>query len=143
MQLSSFPKVVNLICEKPQLVPLFAVTAWSVWYQRNKTRLQEHSLPLDRISAFAKGYIQDFNNLGSPLHRSQRAAEKNWRPPVIGNMKTNYDGAMFDESDEAGIGVVIQNSDGEVMAALSKRFKSHLLWKFWSCWLRGKQYVSP
>lgn len=43
MQLSSFPKVVNLICEKPQLVPLFAVTAWSVWYQRNKTRLQEHS----------------------------------------------------------------------------------------------------
>ena len=38
-------------------------------------------------------------------------------------MKTNYDGAMFDESDEAGIGVVIQNFDGEVMVALSEKIQ--------------------
>ena len=38
-------------------------------------------------------------------------------------MKTNHDGAMFDESDEAGIGVVIQNFDGEVMAALSEKIQ--------------------
>lgn len=123
MQSSSFPEMVNLIHEKPQLVPLFAVIAWSVWYQRNKTCLPEQSLPLDKISTLAIGYIQDFNNLGSPLHRSRHATEKNWRPPVIGNMKTNYDGAMFDESDEAGIGVVIQNFNGEVMVALSEKIQ--------------------
>ena len=38
-------------------------------------------------------------------------------------MKTNYDGAMFSESDEAGIGVIIQNSDGEVMVTLSKKIQ--------------------
>lgn len=38
-------------------------------------------------------------------------------------MKTNYDGAMFGESDEAGIGVIIQNSDGEVMVTLSKKIQ--------------------
>ena len=36
MQSSSFPEVVNLIREKPQLVPLFVVATWSVWYQQNK-----------------------------------------------------------------------------------------------------------
>nr|POE67407.1 hypothetical protein CFP56_43650 [Quercus suber] len=37
--------------------------------------------------------------------------------------KTNYDGDMFDESDEAGLNVDIQNSEGQVMAALSKKIK--------------------
>ena len=37
--------------------------------------------------------------------------------------KTNYDGVMFDESDEAGLGVVIRNSEGQVMATLSEKIK--------------------
>lgn len=123
VQSSSFLEVVNLIHENPQLVPLFAVTAWSIWYHQNKTRLQEHSLPLDRISAFAKEYIRDFKNMGSPLHRSRHVTDKKWRPPITGNIKTNYDGAIFGELDEAGIEVVIQNSDGEVMATLLEKSK--------------------
>jgi len=30
---------------------------------------------------------------------------------------------MFDESDEAGLGVVIRNSEGQVMATLSEKIK--------------------
>ena len=33
---------------------------------------------------------------------------------------------MFGESDEAGIGVVIRNSNGEVRAALSEKIKKPL-----------------
>ena len=33
-------------------------------------------------------------------------------------MKTNYDGAMFAESNMAGIGVVVCNSDGRMLVAL-------------------------
>ena len=36
-------------------------------------------------------------------------------------MKTNYDGAMFGESDMARIGVVICNCEGQVLVALSKK----------------------
>lgn len=36
-------------------------------------------------------------------------------------LKTNYDGAMFRESDKARIGVVIQNSEGKVLATLSEK----------------------
>lgn len=38
-------------------------------------------------------------------------------------MKTNYDGTMFGESEKAGIGVVIGDSDGAVMAALTEKIK--------------------
>ena len=36
-------------------------------------------------------------------------------------MKTNYDGAMFAESNMARIGVVVRNSEGRVLAALSEQ----------------------
>ena len=38
-------------------------------------------------------------------------------------LKTNFDGAMFGESKKAGIGVVIRNFEGEVMAVLSEKIK--------------------
>ena len=37
--------------------------------------------------------------------------------------KTNFDGAMFPESDQVGIGVVIRNQAGQVMVALSERIQ--------------------
>ena len=36
-------------------------------------------------------------------------------------MKTNFDGAMFVESDQARIGVVVRNHRGYVMAALAEK----------------------
>ena len=38
-------------------------------------------------------------------------------------MKVNFDGAMFNERDEAGIGVIIRNPRGKVMAALSEKIQ--------------------
>ena len=34
--------------------------------------------------------------------------------------KTNFDGTMFDESDEVRVGIVVRTSLGEVMSALSE-----------------------
>ena len=36
-------------------------------------------------------------------------------------MKINFDGALFGESDCVGLGVVICNSNGKVLAALSEK----------------------
>ena len=37
--------------------------------------------------------------------------------------KTNFDGAMFSESDQVGIGVVVRNQAGQVMVAVSEKIK--------------------
>ena len=44
-----------------------------------------------------------------------------WKPLATGELKSNFDGAVFANTGEASIGVVIRNEFGEVMAALSKK----------------------
>ncbi|KAK9993927.1 hypothetical protein SO802_023630 [Lithocarpus litseifolius] len=51
----------------------------------------------------------------------QKAAAPKWQPPPKDTYKINYDGAVFSKSEEAGIGVVIRNERGEVMATLAEK----------------------
>ena len=44
-----------------------------------------------------------------------------WKPPDADCFKTNFEGAVFTDTGEAGIGVVIRNSKDEVMASLSEK----------------------
>ena len=41
------------------------------------------------------------------------------KPP--GDYKVNFDGAMFNESDEAGAGIVVRDSRGLVVAAMAEK----------------------
>ena len=41
--------------------------------------------------------------------------------PASATYKTNYDGAVFTESGEAGIGVEVRDARGEVIAVLSEK----------------------
>ena len=43
-----------------------------------------------------------------------------WRPPARDQFKVNVDGAVFKNRKRAGIGVVIRDKNGVVIAALSK-----------------------
>ena len=49
--------------------------------------------------------------------------KKKRRPPPQDCFKTNFDRALFNESDEASLGIVIQNSEGQVMATLLEKIK--------------------
>ena len=44
-----------------------------------------------------------------------------WTPPDDEYYKINFDGALFQADNCAGIGVVIGNGDGQVMASLSQQ----------------------
>ena len=43
-----------------------------------------------------------------------------WSPPPHLKVKVNFDGAVFNESNSAGIGVVIWDDLGQVMASMSE-----------------------
>ena len=83
-------------------------------------------MPLARIAGFAREYLRSFKTQGAHVSLStcsRLPSQKRWCPPPLDCFKTNYDGAMFDESDEAGLGVVIRNSKGQVMVALFEKIK--------------------
>ena len=83
--------------------------------------MQQPVLPLDRISSSACGYLFEFQKLRPKAAKQVRPAKKIWKPPDEGKVKANFDEAMFDELNEADIGKVVRNPQGEIMAALSKK----------------------
>ncbi|XP_075633993.1 uncharacterized protein LOC142606559 [Castanea sativa] len=44
-----------------------------------------------------------------------------WSPPIAQRYKINYDAATFVEDNQAGLGVVIRNSEGHAMASLTQQ----------------------
>ena len=48
--------------------------------------------------------------------------ETKWRPPQPGHYKVNVDGAVFAKKKQVGVGVIIGDSAGMVIAALSRNF---------------------
>ncbi|KAK9987412.1 hypothetical protein SO802_032363 [Lithocarpus litseifolius] len=100
---------------------LFAVTAWSLWRRRKKIRVEELATPLDKIPSEAQHYLHEFKsfNAAPMMSKPQRCIK--WKPLVADCFKTNFDGAVFADTGEASIGVVVRNSKGEVMASLLEK----------------------
>ena len=44
-----------------------------------------------------------------------------WKPPPWPRHKVNFDGAVFREDNSAGVGVVIQNEQGLLVAAMTDK----------------------
>ena len=53
----------------------------------------------------------------------KQSPRRKWLPPATTEFKANFDGAWFNESDEVGIGVVVRDSSGQVLATLSEKTK--------------------
>ena len=73
-----------------------------------------HILPL-----FVERKVE-FQNLHQAARTVQHRNHTRWKPPEPEVYKVNYDGATFADHRQAGIGVVIHNAEGSVMAALSQ-----------------------
>ena len=92
-----------------------------MWNRRNQVRLNETTCPLEQIHALSKDRKNEFQllhkSVGTPQHRNhvrRKLANQ-------GLYKVNYDGAIFVEQARAGIGVVIKNEDGAVMALMAQQ----------------------
>lgn len=79
---------------------------------------------LTYLTEFLKLYVassQPLTEIRTSHRGKAQSRKKRWIPPTEGEFKTNFDGAMFEENNNAGIGIIVRNSRGEVMAALSEK----------------------
>ena len=58
--------------------------------------------------------------MGSPKPLRRQTISRRLCPPAAGLVKINFDGAWYNELEKAGIGVVIRNGKGQVLAAMSE-----------------------
>ena len=98
---------------------LLAFTGWAIWNRRNQTRFKEAVCPINHILPLVKERKAEFQNLHPVTRTIQHRNHTRWKPSESDVYKVNYDGATFADQGRAGIGVVVQNSEGAVMVALS------------------------
>jgi hypothetical protein len=124
------------------LLPGF--TLWKIWKERNKRIFHSLSCPPETTWAKVKSLIQETvrskpwneaDQLGSPAelnilqhwqptasiqhqqsrHRGPSTSPTIWSPPPKHYIKANFDGASRGNPGPGGYGVVIRNSEGEIL----------------------------
>ncbi|KAK7828360.1 hypothetical protein CFP56_030324 [Quercus suber] len=116
----SFVDLFWLALQNSRGAELFITLCWFLWTRRNKSRVKEAVMLLEKLSDLAQQYLQEFQQLHGKSAIKQPPKQTIWKSPDSSTLKTNFDDAIFEDLDAIGIGVVVQNSSGEVLAALSE-----------------------
>nr|XP_023879227.1 uncharacterized protein LOC111991659 [Quercus suber] len=92
-----------------------------IWQRRNKLRIGEPVADLRLLYSTAREALQEFQHAHTPAsHSAPTRIHSKWEPPPSDWVKINFDGAVFQSKGEAGLGAIIRNDHGLVMAALTQ-----------------------
>lgn len=96
---------------------------WGIWKNRNEVRHGGQDKRGSAIVRSALMMLEEFQavNVKQIKEGTHMPEVVKWKPPQLGRYKVNTDGAVFTKSKSVGIGVVVRDSKGEVIAALCKR----------------------
>ena len=100
---------------------LFSMVVWALWNRRNNIHLAKGAIALGQLLQQAQERLQEFSVQQPSTLPTRNNVAVSWQPPARSWYKVNFDGALFEKDQCAGIGVVIQNDQGLVMASLSQR----------------------
>ncbi|KAK9991150.1 hypothetical protein SO802_026135 [Lithocarpus litseifolius] len=103
-----------------ELLELIVTIAWCVWYTRNKTQYGTTRQSSREIILKARSILENYQlaQLQKPQHKE--LADTRWIPPDYPWYKINTDAAVFSTTKSVGIGVMVRDHEGSVLAALSK-----------------------
>ncbi|KAK9986535.1 hypothetical protein SO802_031486 [Lithocarpus litseifolius] len=108
-------------------VAFFSMIAWvcvSVWQRRNRFREQQPSWGEGEMMKRASELRQEYHNMQQKFPRNIVSKEEiQWKPPPENIFKINFDGAIFEDLSLAGLGVVIRDSSGLVIAAHGQKIR--------------------
>ena len=111
--------VVRLSTEE---LELFLVQAWFIWHQRNAMIHGKSVQAPGILNKRAADYVQKYRRAQTQLYSySPTSSPCRWSPPPSSRFKLNFDAAIFKENDAMGMGAIIRNENGELMAALSAK----------------------
>lgn len=107
--------------QREENLELFTVLVWYIWGRRNKCHVNEQCLLPEKLLEAAEAALTEFQCKPENRPEKKKLQPQRWSSPAPGIYKVNYDGAYFAEEEEAGIGVVVRNELGQVMASLAEK----------------------
>lgn len=81
---------------------------------------ESHYLPPSQIWGFAQRFQGDYKGAITANFLQQPPPKIGWTAPPSGTYKVNVDGATLEDGRYSGVGIVIQDCKGMVVAARSK-----------------------
>ena len=101
---------------------LFVVQTWIIWNQRNTVVFGGKLKDPKWLNKRAKEFLDDFHQAQGQLRIPVIClGDSVWHPPSNSVFKLNFDIAVFSKLSCSGVGAMIRNEKGEVMAAISTR----------------------
>ena len=123
---SNFFELARFVLENDKQPEQFATITWTIWFRRNQLRTSNKPFPLSQIIPSARQLLQEFNEVhpAAPAQNSTpQQSRPKWEPPPPSLLKINFDGVVFREIEEAGLGVVVRDSHCQVLASLAEKIK--------------------
>ncbi|XP_050290037.1 uncharacterized protein LOC126728216 [Quercus robur] len=99
---------------------IFAIAGWYVWNRRNAIHFNRAVWPVDSIRMEAGSFLQEFLQAREvELSPPRPQVIQWWRPPNPYIYKINFDVAVFQTSNLAGVGVIVRDNRGDSIRALT------------------------
>ena len=118
---SNFSELMAWVFEHQRKPALFAFTVWTIWTQRNQVCSQQPCCSLNHLSQLAAERFTEFRAIFPPTPPSRPRIRTRWKPPPVDIFKINFDGAVFAEENCSGVGVIVRNREGLVIATMSEK----------------------
>ncbi|XP_075669676.1 uncharacterized protein LOC142639367 [Castanea sativa] len=96
-----------------------------IWRSRNEVRHGGKRHPGLTIVRSSLKLLEDFQSAKEKLIRPRIESQNRaaWKPPPPGSFKVNVDGAIFPKSKQSGVGVIVRDEEGNVIAAMSRKLR--------------------
>ncbi|KAK3188547.1 hypothetical protein Dsin_028108 [Dipteronia sinensis] len=104
---------------------LFCTILWRVWFLRNAGLRGEQQWEVSEVVDWATTFLCEYKGSCSVVsvgQRPNRGRPAKWCPPCPGFYKINCDAAIDSKTSRIGIGIVIRDANGFVMASSSQVF---------------------
>nr|POE84089.1 hypothetical protein CFP56_32841 [Quercus suber] len=111
-----------------EIIVRFVIGAWCLWSHQNEVHAGGDRKEGAILMKKAMQYLEKYN---ATLEQVKPASvpgpqEVSWCPPTTPKLEVNVDGATFSTQGAIGIGVIVWNDKGEMLAALSRRLNEPL-----------------
>ena len=107
-------------------IAVVVTIAWSMWTNRNEVRYGGTKMTGEALVKWSAQYLEEYRCANSLPELVPRSQEVRWSPPPTARYKLNVDGAVFKTQKTAGVGVLIRDEQGQVIAALSQKINAPL-----------------
>ena len=107
-------------------VALVVIVAWALWCNRNEIRHGAERKSTEAIFHWVNQYLLEFSMATKSVSAVREVVSVTWNPPPSSMLKVNVDGATTKHQNTVGVGFIIRDELGRVVAAMSRKIQAPL-----------------